>query len=125
MNPSKEDKEKDLKNDLLNNQIINENNQNSSNSLKIFKTKSADSIYKNESFGSNPKTSYHNIYFALLYLISVFIVGISCAYYFSYNNYNNRIFLNTSKKILLEQYPFYKITSKYTRGSLIYIKLQL
>ena len=66
-----------------------------------------------------------NIYFALLYLISIFIVAISCAYYFSYNNYNNRIFLNTIKPIKKEQYPFYKIVSKYTKGNLVYIKLQL
>ena len=65
------------------------------------------------------------MYFALIYLISIFIVGISCAYYFSYNNYNNRIFLPSKKIISLEEYPFYKIISKYTKGNSIYIKLEL
>ena len=61
MNPSNEDKEKDLKNDLISNQFTNENKSSRNNSLKIFKTKSADSIYKNDSFGSMQKSSYHNI----------------------------------------------------------------
>ena len=52
-------------------------------------------------------------------------MAIICAYYFSYNNYNNRIFLNTIKPIKKEQYPFYKIVSKYTKRNLVYIKLQL
>ena len=125
MNPANEDKIEELKKDLLLNQFNNENSLSLNNSLKLFKTKSADSIYKNDSFASSQKSLYHNIYFALLYLISIFIVGISCAYYFSYNNYNNRIFLNTIKPIKKEQYPFYKIVSKYTKGNLIYIKLQL
>ncbi len=125
MNPTNEDKIEELKKDLLTNQFNNENSLSLNNSLKLFKTKSADSIYKNDSFASSQKSLYHNIYFALLYLISIFIVGISCAYYFSYNNYNNRIFLNTIKPIKKEQYPFYKIVSKYTKGNLIYIKLQL
>ena len=125
MNPTNEDKIEELKKDLLSNQFSNENNPSRNNSLKIFKTKSADSIYKNDSFASSQKSLYHNIYFALLYLISIFIVAISCAYYFSYNNYNNRIFLSTIKPINKQQYPFYKITSKYTKGNLIYIKLQL
>ena len=126
MNPSNEDKTEELKKDLLSNQFLNDNQQSRNNSLEnMFKTKSADHIYKNESFGSQPKTQYHNIYFALLYLISIFIVAISCAYYFSYNNYNNRIFLNTIKTIQPEQYPFYKIISKYTKGNCVYIKLQL
>ena len=115
----------ELKKDLLANQFTKENIPSRSNSLKLFKTKSADSIYKNESFSSNPNNHYHNIYFALLYLVSVFIVAISCAYYFSYNNYNNRIFLKTINPILKDQYPFYKITSKYTKGNLIFIKLKL
>ena len=125
MNPANEDKIEELKKDLLSNQFNNENSLSLNNSLKLFKTKSADSIYKNDSFASSQKSLYHNIYFALLYLISIFIVAISCAYYFSYNNYNNRIFLNTIKPIKKEQYPFYKIVSKYTKGNLIYIKLQL
>ena len=126
MNPSNEDKTEELKKNLLSNQFLNDNQQSRNNSLEnMFKTKSADHIYKNESFGSQPKTQYHNIYFALLYLISIFIVAISCAYYFSYNNYNNRIFLNTIKTIQPEQYPFYKIISKYTKGNFVYIKLQL
>ena len=123
MDEKTENKIEELKNDLLANQFTKENIPSRSNSLRIFKTKSADSIYKNESFSSNP--SYHNIYFALLYLISVFIVAISCAYYYSYNNYNNRIFLTKGKIILKEQYPFYKIISKYTKGNLIFIKLKL
>ena len=125
MNPPKEEKIEELKKNLLSNQFNIENISSINNSLKIYKTKSADSIYKNDSFSSNPKGLYHNIYFALLYLISIFIVGISCAYYFSYNNYNNRIFLSTIKKIVKEQYPFYKIVSKYTKGNFIYVKLQL
>ena len=125
MTPKNEDKIEELKKDLLSNQFNNENSLSLNNSLKLFKTKSADSIYKNDSFASSQKSLYHNIYFALLYLISIFIVAISCAYYFSYNNYNNRIFLNTIKPIKKEQYPFYKIVSKYTKGNLIYIKLQL
>ena len=58
-------------------------------------------------------------------MISTFIVGISCAYYFSYNNYNNRIFLNKSKNIIAEKYPFYKNIFKYTKRNVIYVKLQL
>ena len=73
-------------------------NQSNNNSLNLFKNKSADAIYKNDSLDNEYKNQYHKLYFALLYLISTFIVGISCAYYFSYNNYNNRIFL-PSKKI--------------------------
>ena len=92
MDEKTENKIEELKNDLLANQFTKENIPSLNNSLRIFKTKSADSIYKNESFSSNPSNHYHNIYFALLYLISVFIVAISCAYYYSYNNYNNRIF---------------------------------
>ena len=125
MDEKTENKIEELKNDLLANQFTKENIPSRSNSLRIFKTKSADSIYKNESFSSNPSNHYHNIYFALLYLISVFIVAISCAYYYSYNNYNNRIFLTKGKIILKEQYPFYKIISKYTKGNLIFIKLKL
>ena len=71
------------------------------------------------------KNQYHNIYFALLYLISTFIVGISCTYYLSYNNYNNRIFLPVKNTISLDQYLFYKIVSKYTKGNSIYIKLEI
>ena len=125
MDEKTENKIEELKNDLLANQFTKENIPSLNNSLRIFKTKSADSIYKNESFSSNPSNHYHNIYFALLYLISVFIVAISCAYYYSYNNYNNRIFLTKGKIILKEQYPFYKIISKYTKGNLIFIKLKL
>ena len=126
MNPSNEAKAEELKKNLLSGQFHNENQKSGNDNLNnMFKTKSADHIYKNDSFSSNPKSQYHNIYFALLYLISIFIVAISCAYYFSYNNYNNRIFLNTSKAILPEQYPFYKIVSKYTKGNFIYIKLKL
>ena len=126
MNPSNEAKAEELKKNLLSGQFHNENQKSGNDNLNnMFKTKSADHIYKKDSFSSNPKSQYHNIYFALLYLISIFIVAISCAYYFSYNNYNNRIFLNTSKAILPEQYPFYKIVSKYTKGNFIYIKLQL
>ena len=126
MNPSNEAKTEELKKNLLSGQFHNDNQKSGNDNLNnMFKTKSADHIYKNDSFSSNPKSQYHNIYFALLYLISIFIVAISCAYYFSYNNYNNRIFLNTSKAILPEQYPFYKIVSKYTKGNFIYIKLKL
>ena len=125
MNPTKDEKSIELKKDLISEQFLKDNQPDSNNNLNLVRNKSADSIYKNDSFSSKPKTQYHNIYFALLYLISVFIVGICCAYYFCYNNYNNRIFLNKSKKILSEQYPFYKIVSKYTKGNTIYIKLKL
>ena len=97
MNPANENKIEELKKDLLSNQFNNENSLSLNNSLKLFKTKSAGSIYKNDSFASSQKSLYHNIYFALLYPISIFIVAIICAYYFSYNNYNNRTFLNTIK----------------------------
>ena len=109
MNLTNEEKIEELKKDLLSNQFNNENNLNLNNSLKLFNTKSADSIYKNDSFASSPKSLYHNIFFALLYLISIFIVAISYAYYFSYNNYNNRIFLNTIKPINKGQYLFIKL----------------
>ena len=122
MDENNEDKKKELNHELLANQFFNEENQ-SNNS--IHRNKSADEIYKNNSFNDEQKNQYHNIYFALLYLISTFIVGISCAYYFSYNNYNNRIFLPSKNLISLEQYPFYKITSKYTKGNTINIKLEL
>ena len=125
MNPTKDEKSIELKKDLISEQFLKDNQPDSNNNLNLVRNKSADSIYKNDSFSSKPKTQYHNIYFALLYLISVFFVGICCAYYFCYNNYNNRIFLNKSKKILSEQYPFYKIVSKYTKGNTIYIKLKL
>ena len=125
MNPSNEDKTEELKKDLLNNQFLNDNQQSGNSLNNVTKAKSQDCDFRNDSFGSERKTQYHNIYFALLYLISIFIVAISCAYYFCYNNYNNRIFLSTSKAILPEQYPFYKIISKYTKGNCIYIKLQL
>lgn len=125
MNPSNEDKTEELKKDLLNNQFLNDNQQSGNSLNNVTKAKSQDYEFRNDSFGSERKTQYHNIYFALLYLISIFIVAISCAYYFCYNNYNNRIFLSTSKAILPEQYPFYKIISKYTKGNCIYIKLQL
>jgi len=117
---------KELNHDLLSNQFFNEDNQSNNNSLNnLFKNKSADAIYKNDSLEIEQKNQYHNIYFALLYLISTFIVGISCAYYFSYNNYNNRIFLPVKNNISLDQYPFYKIVSKYTKGNSIYIKLEI
>ena len=125
MNPSNEDKTEELKKNLLNNQFLNDNQQSGNSLNNVTKAKSQDYEFRNDSFGSERKTQYHNIYFALLYLISIFIVAISCAYYFCYNNYNNRIFLSTSKAILPEQYPFYKIISKYTKGNCIYIKLQL
>ena len=125
MNTNIEEKNKELNHDLLTNQFFNEDNQSNNNSLNLFKNKSADAIYKNDSSDNEQNNQYHNIYFALFYLISTFIVGISCAYYFSYNNYNNRIFLPSQKFISLEDYPFYKITSKYTRGNSIYIKLEL
>ena len=85
MNINKEDNNnnnKELNHDLLANQFFNDDNQSNSNSLNLFKTKSADAIYKNESLEIEQKNQYHNIYFALLYLLSTFIVGISCAYYF-------------------------------------------
>ena len=125
MNTNNEDKNKELNHELLANKFFSEDNQSNNNSLNLFKNKSADAIYKNDSFDNEQKNQYHNIYFALMYLISTFIVGISCAYYFSYNNYNNRIFLPSKKLISLDQYPFYKITSKYTKGNTIYIKLEL
>ena len=125
MNPSNKEKIEELKNDLMENPFTQENQQSRNNSFNNFKYKSTDFIYKNESSDSKPKMQYHNIYFALLYLISVFIVAISCAYYFSYNNYNNRIFLNNNKEILSDLNPFYKIVSKYTKGNQIFIKLQL
>ena len=122
MNENNEDNKMGLNHELLANQFFNEDNQ-SNNSLH--KNKSADEIFKNDSFDNEQKNQYHNIYFALLYLISTFIIGISCAYYYSYNNYNNRIFLPSKKIISLEQYPFYKITYKYTKGNTINIKLEL
>ena len=125
MNTNNEDKNKELNHELLANKFFSEDNQSNNNSLNLFKNKSADAIYKNDSFDNEQKNQYHNIYFALIYLISTFIVGISCAYYFSYNNYNNRIFLPSKKLISLDQYPFYKITSKYTKGNTIYCKLEL
>ena len=54
MEQKTENKIEELKNDLLANQFTKENIPSRSNSLRIFKTKSADSIYKNESFSSNP-----------------------------------------------------------------------
>jgi hypothetical protein len=127
MNINKEENNnnKELNHDLLANQFFNDDNQSNNNSLNLFKNKSADAIYKNESLEIEQKNQYHNIYFALLYLLSTFIVGISCAYYFSYNNYNNRIFLPVKNIISLDQYPFYKIVSKYTKGNSIYIKLEI
>ena len=44
MNPTNEDKIEELKKDLLSNQFNNENSLSLNNSLKLFKTKSADSI---------------------------------------------------------------------------------
>ena len=67
---------------------------------------------------------FHNLKFSLLYLISFFITCISCVYYYSYNNFNNRIILDY-KEYLNTDFPFYKITSKYTKGRIIYINLQL
>ena len=92
MNPANEYKIEELKKDLSTNQFYNENSTSLNNSIKLFKTKSEDSIYKNNIFASSQKSLYHNIYFALLYPIYIFIVAKSCTYYFSYNNYNNRIF---------------------------------
>ena len=123
MDINNQEKNKEINQELFANQFFNEDNQSNNNSL--FKNKSADAIYKNDSLDNEQKNQYHNIYFALLYLISTFIVGISCAYYYSYNNYNNRIFLPSKKVISLDQYPFYKITSKYTKGNTINIKLEL
>ena len=92
MNPANEYKIEKLKKDLSTNQFYNENSSSLNNSIKFFKTKREDSIYKNNIFASSQKSLYYNIYFALLYLIYIFIVAKSCTYYFSYNNYNNRIF---------------------------------
>ena len=127
MDENNGEKNKELNHDLITNQFFNEENDNNNNnsSSHFFRNKSADAIYKNDSLDSEQKNQYHNIYFALFYLISTFIVGISCAYYFSYNNYNNRIFLPSQKLISQDEYPFYKITSKYTKGNTIYIKLKL
>ena len=127
MDENNGEKNKELNHDLITNQFFNEENDNNNNnsSSNFFRNKSADAIYKNDSLDSEQKNQYHNIYFALFYLISTFIVGISCAYYFSYNNYNNRIFLPSQKLISQDEYPFYKITSKYTKGNTIYIKLKL
>ena len=120
-----EEKKTDINPDILTNHFFKEDNQSNNNSLILFKNKSADAIYKNYSNDNDNQNQYHNIYFALIYLISTFIVGISCAYYFSYNNYNNRIFLPSKKMISLDEYPFYKMTSKYTKGNSIFIKLDL
>ena len=125
MNLSKEEKNEELNKDLIMDDFQNENKLNSSNSSNSFQNHSADNIYRSEIYNAKQKIQYHNIYFALFYLISVFIVGISCVYYFSYNNYNNRVFLKSYKNIVNENYPFYKIVSKYTKGNLIYIKLEL
>ena len=91
-----------------------------------------DEINKSQlsSHSSNIKADdlyYHNISFALLYFISIFIVFISCAYYYSFNNFNNRIFLPEKKMLITEKdnIPFYKIISKYTKGNMIYIDLEL
>ena len=79
--------------------------------------KSAISLTKNED------SYFHNLQFSLLYLVSFFITCISCVYYYSYNNFNNRIILDV-KEYLNTDFPFYKITSKYTKGRTIYINLQ-
>ena len=107
--------------DELNQEFINDKNDNNENQ---FLNKSADDIFKEKTSDNNKPNQYHNIYFALIYLISCLVVGVSCAYYFSYNNYNNRIFLPTQKTISPEDYPFYKIRSKYTKGNCIYIELE-
>ena len=124
MNENNEEKAKDINYNIITKQFSNDQIQ-SNNSLNLFRNKSADAIYKNDSLESEQKNQYHNISFALIYLISTFIVGISCAYYFSYNNYNNRIFLPSKKLVSQDEYPFYKIDSKYTKGNTIHIKLKI
>ena len=125
MNNNGEEKKVEINHEFLANQFFSDGNQSSNNSVNLFRNKSADLIYKNDSNFNENENKYHNIYFALMYLISFFIVGISCAYYFTYNNYNNRIFLPSKKTVSLEEYPFYKLASKYTKGNSIYIKLEL
>ena len=98
MNSNGEEKKVEIDHDFLANQFFSDGNQSSNNSLNLFKNKSADLIYKNDSTLNENENQYHNIYFALMYLISIFVVGISCAYYFTYNNYNNRIFLPSKKQ---------------------------
>ena len=67
--------------------------------------------------------NYHNLQFSLLYLVSFFITCISCVYYYSYNDFNNKKLLDV-KEYLNTDFPFYKIMSKYTKGRSIYINLQ-
>lgn len=59
---------------------------------------------------------FHNIQFSLMYLVSFLIVAISCVYYFSANDFNNRILLQ-EKEVIVKDFPFYKIVSKNTKGN--------
>lgn len=54
---------------------------------------------------------FHNIQFSLMYLVSFLIIAISCVYYFSANDFNNRILLQ-DKEVIVKDFPFYKIVSK-------------
>ena len=65
---------------------------------------------KRDSFVHIDDYYFHNIQFSLLYLTSLFIVGISCIYYFSCNNYNNRIVL-PYKENEIHDFPYYTIVS--------------
>lgn len=79
---------------------------------------------KRDSFVHIDDYYFHNIQFSLLYLTSLFIVGISCIYYFSCNNYNNRIVL-PYKENEIHDFPYYTIVSKNTHENKINIQLAL
>ena len=68
---------------------------------------------------------FHKLNFSLLYLISILVVCISSVYYYSLNNYNNRIYLSTNDLNINSNFPIYKIISKYTEGNKIFIELKL
>ena len=108
----------------IDNNIINNNN----NNYDYFETNNKISNNNNNIEINTIITDelyFHKLNFSLLYLISILVVCISSVYYYSLNNYNNRIYLSTNDLNINSNFPIYKIISKYTEGNKIFIDLKL
>ena len=115
---------------IINNKNIDYNNINNNNN-NYFETNNK--ISDNNNITNNIEINtiitdelyFHKLNFSLLYLISILVVCISSVYYYSLNNYNNRIYLSTNDLNINSNFPIYKIISKYTEGNKIFIELKL
>ena len=115
---------------IIENKIIDDNNNiNNNNEFFEINNKITDNnnIINNIEINTiiTDELYFHKLNFSLLYLISILVVCISSVYYYSLNNYNNRIYLSTNDLNINSNFPIYKIISKYTEGNKIFIELKL